>query len=123
MSEGKKPTRKGSTPIVVRVLPEEKRGIEAMARSTGNSTAGFLRKIGLGYQVKCVLDYERVNDLAKVNGDLGRLAAVLKGWLSGDKRLDRFTPDEQRQIVLATLARIDENQTKLSEIMKKVVFS
>lgn len=117
------PTRKGSTPIVVRVLPSEKQGIEEMARATGNSTAGFLRKVGLGHQVKCVLDYERVSDLAKVNGDLGRLGGLLKMWLSNDKRLAKLTPEEQARLILATLAEISQNQAKLAEIMKAVVFS
>ncbi|BEP34637.1 conjugal transfer transcriptional regulator TraJ [Variovorax sp. V59] len=119
----RKSTRKGNTPIIVRVFPDEKRRIEELARSTGNSTAGFLRKVGQGYEVKCALDYERVRDLVKVNRDLERLGGLLKMWLSNDKRLAGFTLQEQRRVVLAALTKIDQNQGKLSEIMKTVVFS
>ena len=119
----KTPTRKASTPIVVRVLPVEKAAIEEMAHSTGNSTSAYLRKVGLGYEVRSVLDYERVGDLAKVNGDLGRLGGLLKLWLSNDKRLAGYTLGEQRRLLLATLTEIEKNQLKLSEIMKKVVFA
>lgn len=123
MTEEKKPTRKGSTPIVVRVTPDEKRGIDEMARTTGNSTSAYLRKVGLGYGVKSVLDLEGVGELAKVSGDLGRLGGLLKLWLSNDKRLQGFDLVEQRRIVLKTLDAIEQNQTRLSAIMKTVVLS
>ena len=121
MTEERKPTRKGSTPIVVRVTPEEKRGIDEMARTTGNSTSAYLRKVGLGYQVKSVLDFERVAELAKINGDLVRLGGLLKLWLSNDKRLHGFNLVEQRRLVLATLSAIEQNQTEVSSLMKMLV--
>lgn len=119
----KTPPRRERPPIYVWVTPEEKQGIEAMAQATGNSASAYLRKVGLGHEVRSVLDYERVSDLAKVNGDLGRLGGLLKLWLTNDKRLAGYSLDEQRRLVLATLAEIDQNQAKLSEIMKTVVFA
>ena len=121
MTEEKKPTRKASTPIVVRVTPDEKRGIDEMARTTGNSTSAYLRKVGLGYEVKSVLDFEGVGELAKVSGDLGRLGGLLKLWLSNDKRLQGFDLVEQRRLVLKTLDAIEQNQARLSAIMKTVL--
>ena len=115
--------RRNNQPIRVWVTLEEKAGIAEMAHSTGNSTSAYLRKVGLGYEVRSVLDYERVGDLAKVNGDLGRLGGLLKLWLSNDKRLAGYTLGEQRRLLLATLTEIEKNQLKLSEIMKKVVFA
>lgn len=45
-------TRKGSTPIKVYCLPEEKQQIEANAAATGLSTSAYLLKVGLGYRVR-----------------------------------------------------------------------
>lgn len=121
--EPRKPTRKGSTPIVVRVLPDEKLGIEEMARATGNTTAGYLRKVGLGYEVRTILDYERAQALVKINGDLGRLGGLLKHWLAGDKRLAGFTADDQSRLIIATLMEIEKTQKQMREVIKKVAYS
>jgi hypothetical protein len=121
MTDLKTPTRKASTPIVVRVNPDEKRAIEEMARTTGNSTSAYLRKIGLGYQVKSIVDYSKVDELAKVNADLGRLGGLLKLWLTSDKRLDRYDLSDQRRIILKTLESIEVNQDKIVEIMNTIV--
>ena len=67
------PARRNTQPIRVWVTPDEKAGIEKIARSTGNSTSAFLRKVGLGYEVPSILDYSRAQELVKVNADLGRL--------------------------------------------------
>ena len=117
----KSPPRRDSTPIYVWVTPQEKAGIREMARTTGNSTSAYLRKVGLGYEVKSVLDFERVAELAKVNGDLGRLGGLLKLWLSNDKRLEGFNLVEQRRLVLTTLNAIEQNQAKVSALMKMLV--
>jgi hypothetical protein len=117
----KSPPRRDSTPIYVWVTSQEKAGIQEMARITGNSASAYLRKVGLGYEVKSVLDFEGVGELAKVNGDLGRLGGLLKLWLSNDKRLQGFDLVEQRRLVLKTLEAIEQNQTRLSAIMRTVV--
>lgn len=113
--------RRNTQPIRVWVTAEEKAGIEEMARTTGNSTSAYLRKIGLGYQVKSIVDYSKVDELAKVNADLGRLGGLLKLWLTSDKRLDRYDLSDQRRIVLKTLESIEVNQDKIVEIMNTIV--
>ena len=50
-------TRKGSPPIKVYCLPSERQIIEQQARSTGLSMACYLRRVGMGYQVKGILDH------------------------------------------------------------------
>lgn len=50
-----------------------------MARSA------YLRALGLNTPIKSVVDLAAVADLAKVNGDLGRVAGLLKLWL-GERR-------------------------------------
>ncbi|MBK8605050.1 MAG: hypothetical protein IPN87_19015 [Saprospiraceae bacterium] len=33
----------------------------------------YLKKLGLGYEPTSIMDNQKVNELAKINGDLGRL--------------------------------------------------
>jgi hypothetical protein len=44
----------------------------------------YLMRVGLGYPVKSVLDNKRVEELCRINGDLGRLGGLLKLWLTDD---------------------------------------
>lgn len=117
------PARRNTQPIRVWVTADEKAGIEEMARSTGNSTSAFLRKVGLGYEVRSILDYSRAQDLVKVNADLGRLGGLLKLWLTNDKRLDGFSQTDLRCLILATLNKIEGNQAQMRELIKLIAFS
>ena len=110
-------TRKGHTPINVWVTPDEKFEITAMAKQTGFSTSNFLRNLGMGYQVKSIVDNKRVEELARINGDLGRLGGLLKLWLTDDARTIRFGESTIR----ALLSKIDQTQTQMGEIMREVV--
>lgn len=101
----------------VPVFPEEKEDIEANAKRAGVSVARYLRDVGLGYQIKGVLDYQHVRELVRVNGDLGRLGGLLKWWLTDDIRTFHFGEDT----ILALLARIEATQDEMSRIMKTVV--
>ena len=111
------PTRKGSTPIKVYCLPEEKRQIEANAAATGLSASSYLLKVGLGYRVRGILDHHRVEDLARINGDLGRLGGLLKLWLADDVR----TADFDAATLRAVLAKIERTQDEMREVMQTVV--
>ncbi len=113
----KKPTRKGSTPIVVRVTPDEKALIESFAKQTGQSTSAYLRLLGQGYVPKSIMDYGKVMELARINGDLGRLGGLLKLWLTNDVRTAQFGESTVR----AVLARIEDTQSAMLDIMKAVV--
>ena len=116
-SQEKKPTRKASTPIVVRVTPDEKAAIEEFSKQTGRSMSAYLRMLGLGYQPKSLVDNDRVMELAKINGDLGRLGGLLKLWLTNDVRTAQFGESTLR----AALARIEDTQDKMIEVMRSVV--
>lgn len=83
----------------------------------GLPVAAYLRNIGLGYEVTSVLDYRRVDDLAKINGDLGRLGGLLKLWLTNDERLRQVKADEIR----AVLTKIEHNQDAMRVIMQAVL--
>ena len=113
----KKVTRKSETPIKVYCLPEERAVIEENAKMAGFSVARYLREVGMGYQIRGVLDYQHVRELVRVNGDLGRLGGLLKLWLTDDVRTAKFGD----ATILALLARIDATQDEMSRIMKAVV--
>ncbi|WP_208438655.1 plasmid mobilization protein [Bartonella grahamii] len=60
---------------------EEKESIEENAKQTGLSISTYLRTTGQLEPVKANIDYEAVKDLIKLQGDLGRVAGLLKLWL------------------------------------------
>ena len=117
MDDDKRVTRKGSPPIKVYCLPDERAAIEAKARSAGMSVACYLREAGQGHRLRAIADFERVQDLARINGDLGRLGGLLKLWLSDDARTAEF----ERSTILRLLARIETTQDEMAQVMRLIV--
>jgi len=101
----------------VPVLPEERALIKQQAEQSGMSVARYLREVGQGYRVTGIMDYERVRELAKVNGDLGRLGGLLKLWLTNDER----TVDFGSETIRAVLHKIESTQDEMARIMTEVV--
>jgi hypothetical protein len=101
----------------VPVFPEEKIEIERQAQQAGMSVARFLREVGQGYRIRGIVDYEQVRELARINGDLGRLGGLLKLWLTNDVRTAQFGETTVR----ALLNRIEATQNEMGRIMKSVV--
>ncbi|MBI3407696.1 MAG: conjugal transfer transcriptional regulator TraJ [Planctomycetes bacterium] len=117
MKEDKKqPTRKARQ-LRVPVLPDEEAAIKKMAASAGLPVAAYLRNVGLGYQVRGILDNKRVEELARINGDLGRLGGLLKLWLTDDPRTARFGESTIR----ALLSKIEDTQDHMHMVMQSVV--
>ena len=112
----KQPTRKHRQ-LRVPVLPVEEETIKKMAASAGLPVAAYLRNVGLGYQVRGILDNKRVEELARINGDLGRLGGLLKLWLTDDPRTHQFGESTIR----ALLSKIEDTQDKMHEVMRAVV--
>ncbi len=112
-----KVTRKGSPPIKVYCLPDERERIEANARAAGMTLSAFLLAVGQGYQVTGITDYEQVRELARINGDLGRLGGLLKLWLTDDARTARFGPETIRRL----LERIEITQGEMAGVMRAIV--
>ncbi|MCP4290160.1 MAG: conjugal transfer transcriptional regulator TraJ [Gammaproteobacteria bacterium] len=117
MEKDKKQTRKNSPPIKVYCLPEERELIVDNARAAGMSLSAFLLAVGQGYQVRGIMDYERVRELARINGDLGRLGGLLKLWLTNDERTAHFS----EATIRALLGRIDATQEEMGRVMMSVV--
>lgn len=101
----------------VPVLPEEKEQIEANAAAAGLSVARYLREVGQGHRPQSVQDYRYVRELAKVNGDLGRLGGLLKLWLTDDDRVAHFGEGTIRTL----LERIEDKQEQMGVVMQKMV--
>ena len=114
-------TRKGCPPIYVYCLPDEKAQIETMAKATGHSASSYLRAVGQGYPVHSILDYERIQELAKVNGDLGRMGGLLKLWLTDDAKLVTLGMAQMSKTIVCVLDEIRANQAAIREVMTKVV--
>ncbi len=108
---------KRSQHLRVPVTQAEKEEIEHNAGSVGMSVARYLRVIGSGYEPRSIIDHKHVNELVKINGDLGRLGGVLRMWLANDAR----TADFSASTIMAVLGRIEETQTMMKEIMRSVV--
>lgn len=105
------------------VLPHEKELIGQKAKAAGLPVAVYLRNVGLGYEIHGILDYRCVEDLARANGDLGRMGGLLKLWLTNDERITKFGPVRVRAIILRVLAKIEGNQDELHKIIKTIIAS
>lgn len=118
MGNDAKPTAgKRKHHLRVPVFPDEKQLIEEQARRAGMSVARFLRDVGQGYRIGGVVDYEQVRELARINGDLGRLGGLLKLWLTNDERTAQFGEATLR----AVLSRIEATQDQMGQVMMNVV--
>ncbi|NMQ30266.1 conjugal transfer transcriptional regulator TraJ [Candidatus Accumulibacter phosphatis] len=117
MKKENKATRKGSPPIKVYCLPEERHQIQANAQATGLSLSTFLLNVGIGYQVRGIVDNKQVEELARINGDLGRLGGLLKLWLTDDARLASVG----EATIRAVLSRIESTQDQMIHVMGTVV--
>lgn len=113
--------RKGNTPINVYCLPEEKALIQIHARQVGHSASSYLRAIALGYTVESLLDYEHVQELARINGDLGRLGGLLKLWLTDDEKLGRYDVEDMSKIIAGVIKEILANQALIRSTMAGIV--
>lgn len=114
-------TRKTQAPIKVYCLPGERAEIETMARNSGHSVSTYLRLIGQGYRVTSIVDYRQVQELAKVNGDLGRLGGLLKLWLTNDAKLSPYGMATISKTIVGVLDEIRANQSTIREVMVAVV--
>lgn len=109
--------RKRHHHLRVPVFPNEKEKIEQQARQAGLSIARYLREVGQGYEIKGITDCENVRELARINGDLGRLGGLLKLWLTDDVRTTKFG----KTTILALLGRIEATQDEMGHVMTRIV--
>jgi hypothetical protein len=113
--------RKRSRHLRVPVHDEEAEVIEAQARAVGMTLAAYLRAVGAGYRPRAVVDHDRVHEMLRINGDLGRLGGLLKLWLSDDPKLNAFDRGQVRQAILSALRRIEETQAELRAVVRRAL--
>jgi hypothetical protein len=109
--------RKRRQHLRVPVHPEEKEVIERQAQQAGLSVAAYLREVGQGYHISGIVDCEQVRELARINGDLGRLGGLLKLWLTDDVRTAQYS----ERTILALLGRIEATQDEMGKVMNVIV--
>lgn len=117
VSGDKKSTpRRKLPPIKVWVSEEEREVIEDKARQANMSLSSYLSAVGRNSPIRSVVDLQAVGDLAKVNGDLGRVAGLLKLWLA-EKRGQGARPMD----VEAMMNDFRKLQGEVLAIMSRVV--
>ncbi|EGC9888853.1 CopG family transcriptional regulator [Salmonella enterica] len=118
--DDKKPTGRGTRPrrerIEVWVTPDEKAELADRAAQGGLSLSAYLRAAGMNHPIRSVLDLRAVAELGRVNGDLGRVAGLLKLWLA-EKRGQGARPVD----VEAIMNDFRGLQTELHAIMTRAV--
>lgn len=75
-------TRPRGNRVAVWVTDDERDELADRAAQAGMSASAYLRAAGLNHKIRSVYDLTAVADLGKVNGDLGRVAGLLKLWLA-----------------------------------------
>jgi hypothetical protein len=103
------------------VHADEAQAIQTQARAVGMPVTSYLRAVGMGYQPRAVVDRDRIDEMLRVNGDLGRLGGLLKLFLSDDAKLSRFDSGQVRKVILITLRRIEETQSELRTVVKRAL--
>ncbi|MCJ2370712.1 CopG family transcriptional regulator [Pseudomonas sp. RGM 3321] len=91
--------RRRSKPIEVWVTDEEKAVITDKAKEAGMYRSGYLSALGMNTPIRSVVDLTAVGDLAKVSGDLGRAAGLLKLWLA-EKRGEGANPIDVESVMI-----------------------
>jgi hypothetical protein len=115
-SESRPAARRKLPPIKVWVNEDERAEIADRAAQAGMSMSAYLLAAGMNHPIRSVLDLKAVADLAKVNGDLGRVAGLLKLWLA-ERRGQGAHPVD----VEAVMTEFRTLQTKLTSIMSRAV--
>jgi hypothetical protein len=110
-------TRKDSPAVKVYCLPEERAQLQANAAAAGMSVSSYVVNVSLGYSVRGIQDHRHVEDLIRVNGDLGRLCGLFKLWLTNEERT--ATVGESR--IRAVLGQIEATQDELRAVIRTVV--
>ena len=82
--------------LKVAVSEEERAVITANAKAAGLTVSAYLRAVGLGYEVRSVLDHQHVLEVIRARGDLGRVGGLLKLWLSERADEGAAAPDIRR---------------------------
>ncbi|QYD22768.1 conjugal transfer protein TraJ [Klebsiella quasipneumoniae] len=109
-------TRPRGQRIEVWVNNDEKAELADRAAQSGLSLSAYLPAVGRNSPIRSMVDLLAVADLAKVNGDPGRVAGLLKLWLA-EKRGQGASPMD----VEAMMNEFHKLQSEVLSIMPRVV--
>ena len=115
--EQKPRPRRELAPIKVWVSQQERAVIQARADQAGMSLSAYLLAVGMNTPIRSVVDLAAVADLAKVNGDLGRVAGLLKFWLA-EKRGQGAKPID----VEAMMTNFRVLHAQVLDLMSRIVY-
>lgn len=113
--EVERPKRK-VPPIRVWVTDSERARVAELATQSGLSLSAYLLASGLNRPIRSIADSEAMRDLAKVNGDLGRVAGLLKLWLAEKRGIG--APAVDVDVMMREFRRL---QRETLEIMGRVL--
>lgn len=114
-------SRRTEPPIKVYCLPHERELILLNAKSSGNSASRYLLQVGQGYEVTSILDYQLVEELAKVNADLARLGNLLKMTIIQHDRLAAYGQLQTQDAIQQVLLAIQDNQQTMRATMAALI--
>lgn len=115
------PARRRTPPVKVWANPVERPTLAATAASVGLSASAYLRRLGLGYQPRTIVDTLEAQKLLKAAADAGRIGGLLKMWLTDDQRLAAFAPADMRPMIHEALRRINETHQEIRAIAGAVL--
>ncbi len=108
--------RPRSERVEVWLTPKEAADLADMVNRTGMSKSAFLRAVALSQPIRSILDLQAMAELAKIHGDLGRVAGLLKLWLA-EKRGQSAQPVDV-EVMMRDFRRL---QGQASELMGRVM--
>lgn len=106
-------TRKKTALVMVRVTPDEREEIAALAATCSLSVPEFMRRMALSYTPKSTLDAQAIIEMAKINGDMGRVVGLLKLWLS--------TESKKNEAFNYSIPKLVNELTALKDLLKQKV--
>jgi hypothetical protein len=109
--------RREVTPIKVWVTELEKEDIVKRSKQSNLSMSSYLLTSGLNHPIRSVVDLKAVTELAKVNGDLGRVAGLLKLWLS-EKRGQGAKPLDVENMMIEFRSLQNQMLTLMSQVVR-----
>lgn len=113
-------SRKKTELVQVRCTPDEKSALKSRASAFGVSVGELCRRAIFSAIPKSLSDQQAIAELAESRADLGRLGGLLKGWLAGS--FSQPVPDMKHRLeIMPLLRKIDEGQSRIVEIARKVV--
>ena len=103
------------TRLQVGVNPTERAYILANAKAGGLSVSAYLRNIGIGYEVRSMLDHEHVMEIMRARSDLGRVGGLLKLWLQ-ERKGEGATVEDVRAVLVQIEAAQAEVRLKVRSL-------